>query len=240
MHILWTYLRPHWRLAALALLLATASQVLALVDPIIFGNIVDEYAIHRAGKTEDELISACCACLGWRCWSRCCRALAKALQEYVTRLVVQKLGTRMFNDGLRQLLRLKFQEFEDLRSGETLSLLQKVRADSERFINAFINTLFASLVGVSFLVWYCGHQALAAGAGVPGRRAGDGRAHRPAEPRDQEPAALDHARDEPQFRLHHRVAAQYRTDQEPRPDLPRNPPPAGADRSHLRARDERR
>ena len=33
MHLLWTYLRPHWRLALLALLLATASQVLALVDP---------------------------------------------------------------------------------------------------------------------------------------------------------------------------------------------------------------
>ena len=46
------------------------------------------------------------------------------------------------------MLRLKFQEFEDLRSGETLSLLQKVRADSERFINAFINTLFAALVGI--------------------------------------------------------------------------------------------
>jgi hypothetical protein len=46
-------------------------------------------------------------------------------------------------------LRLKFQEFEDLRSGETLSLLQKVRADSERFINAFINTAFAAVVGMA-------------------------------------------------------------------------------------------
>ena len=41
-----------------------------------------------------------------------------------------------------------------MRSGETLSLLQKVRQDSERFINAFINTVFASFVGVSFLIWY--------------------------------------------------------------------------------------
>jgi ATP-binding cassette subfamily B protein len=80
--------------------------------------------------------------------------LAKALQEYVTRLVVQKLGVAIFNDGLRHLLRLKFQEFEDLRSGEMLSLLQKVRADSERLINTFINTAFAALVGVSFLAWY--------------------------------------------------------------------------------------
>lgn len=39
MHILWTYLRPHGRLAALALLLAAASQVLALFDPIIFEQV---------------------------------------------------------------------------------------------------------------------------------------------------------------------------------------------------------
>ena len=154
MQILWTYLRPHWRLALLALLLATVSQVLALVDPIIFGKIVDEYAINRAGKSEDELIAGVSRLLALAVLVAVLSRAAKALQEYVTRLVVQKLGTRMFNDGLKQLLRLKFQEFEDMRSGESLSLLQKVRADSERFINAFINTLFASLVGVSFLVWY--------------------------------------------------------------------------------------
>ena len=44
MHTLWKYLRPQWRLGALALLLATISQVLALVDPIIFGKLIDEYA----------------------------------------------------------------------------------------------------------------------------------------------------------------------------------------------------
>ena len=154
MHILWNYLRPQWRLGALALVLAALSQVLALVDPIIFGTIVDDYAIGRAGKTEEELISGVSKLLGLAVLVAVLSRAAKALQEYVTRLVVQKLGTRMFNDGLKQLLRLKFQEFEDMRSGESLSLLQKVRADSERFINSFINTLFASLVGVSFLVWY--------------------------------------------------------------------------------------
>lgn len=99
MHILWTYLRPHWRLAALALLLATASQVLALIDPIIFGTIVDEYAIHRAGKTEEQLISGVSRLLALAVLVAVLSRAAKALQEYVTRLVVQRLGTRMFNDG---------------------------------------------------------------------------------------------------------------------------------------------
>ncbi|MCD2514080.1 ABC transporter ATP-binding protein [Comamonas endophytica] len=154
MHILWTYLRPHSRLAWLALLLAAISQVLALVDPIIFGKIIDGYAINPGNKTDDELISGVLRLLGLAVAVAIGSRLAKALQEYVTRLVVQKLGTQLFNDGLRQVMRLKYQEFAEMRTGETLSLLQKARADSERFINTFINTVFAALVGISFLVWY--------------------------------------------------------------------------------------
>ena len=154
MHILWTYLRPHWRLCLLALLLASASQVLALIDPIIFGTIIDEYTIKRAGKTQDQLVNGVLRLLALAVVVAVLSRLAKALQEYVTRLVVQKLGTQMGNDGVRQVLRLTFQEFEDLRSGEILALLQKMRADCERLINAFINTLFAALVGISFLAWY--------------------------------------------------------------------------------------
>jgi len=154
MRILWTYLRPQGGLAVLALLLAAVSQVLALVDPIIFGKIIDGYAINRAGKTEQELVSGVLALLGLAVLVAVLSRLAKTLQEYATRLAVQKLGTQIFNDGLRQVLRLRFQEFEDMRSGETLSLLQKVRADSERLINSFINTVFAAAVGIGFLAWY--------------------------------------------------------------------------------------
>src|SRR5690606_27356346 len=57
MHILWTYLRPHSKLAWLALLLAAISQVLALVDPIIFGKIIDGYAINPGDQTDAELLS---------------------------------------------------------------------------------------------------------------------------------------------------------------------------------------
>lgn len=154
MHILWTYLRPHRALAALALLLAAISQVLALVDPIIFGKIIDGYAVGHPGMSDAQRVSGVLWLLGLAVVVAVLSRLARALQEYVTRLVVQRFGTQIFNDGLRQVLRLKFQEFEDLRSGETLSLLQKVRADCERFINIFINTVFAALVGMGFLCWY--------------------------------------------------------------------------------------
>jgi ABC-type bacteriocin/lantibiotic exporter with double-glycine peptidase domain len=51
MRILWTYLKPHWRLGLLALVFAGIAQVLALVDPIIFGTIIDHVTgRHRQPK----------------------------------------------------------------------------------------------------------------------------------------------------------------------------------------------
>ena len=61
---------------------------------------------------------------------------------------------QIFNDGLRQTLRLRYQEYEDRSSGETVGMLRKVRMDTERFIGAFVNILFSSAVGIFFLLWY--------------------------------------------------------------------------------------
>jgi ATP-binding cassette subfamily B protein len=154
MHLLWKYLRPQRKLAALALLLAGLSQVLALFDPIIFGWLVDDYANQRAAKPDDELVRGALRLLALAVAVAIASRGCKAIQDYVTRLVVQRFGTQVFNDGLRQTLRLRYQEFEDQSSGETLSLLLRVRRDTERFINAFINVLFASVVGLAFLLWY--------------------------------------------------------------------------------------
>ena len=154
MHTLWKYLRPQWRLSLLALGLAAASQVLALLDPIIFGMIIDGYATQKGVKSEDELVRGALTLLALAVAVALASRAAGALQDYVTRMVVQRFGTQIFNDGLRQTMRLNFQEYEDARSGETLALLMRVRQDTERFINAFINVLFASLIGMSFLLWY--------------------------------------------------------------------------------------
>jgi ATP-binding cassette subfamily B protein len=44
MRVLWNYLKPYRGLVILSLLLAGVSQVLALLDPVIFGKIIDNYA----------------------------------------------------------------------------------------------------------------------------------------------------------------------------------------------------
>jgi len=69
-------------------------------------------------------------------------------------VVIQKSGARIYTDGLQHALRLPYQEFEDQQSGETLAILQKVRIDSEKLISAAVNILFATLVGVVFVMIY--------------------------------------------------------------------------------------
>jgi ATP-binding cassette subfamily B protein len=154
MRILWKYLQPYRWWTALALLLAGIAQVLSLYDPIIFGKIVDNYALKPGNRTEDELVSGVLYLLAIAIGIALLARLFMAFRDYVMRLVVQRFGMQIFNDGLRQTLRLPYQEFEDQTSGEILSILQKVRNDTERFITSFINILFSSLVGISFLLWY--------------------------------------------------------------------------------------
>lgn len=154
MKILWKYLKPHRTLIFLSLLLAATAQLLNLLDPLIFGKIIDKYTINKDHLPEKELINGVIYWLLIALGIALMAKLAKAAQEYITRKTVARFGMNIFNDGLKQTLRLSFQEFEESRSGTTLAVLQKVKTDAERFINSFINVLFSSLVGVGFLVWY--------------------------------------------------------------------------------------
>ncbi|MBC3787034.1 ABC transporter ATP-binding protein [Spirosoma utsteinense] len=154
MHILWKYLKPYRWLAVLALLLAGVAQVLALVDPVIFGKLIDNYTTKPIAQTESEQVKGVLRLLALAIGVALLSNITKAFQEYFTRLVVQKFGTDIFNDGLKQTLRLSYQEFGDQSSGVTLSVLQKVRTDTEKFINAFVNVLFSSVVGTGFLIFY--------------------------------------------------------------------------------------
>src|SRR5688572_20026805 len=154
MQILWQYLKPHKPIIFLSLLLAGIAQLLSLIDPIIFGKIIDDYATNRKQIPEDKLVPGVLFWLGIAIGVAMLARLAKAFQEYTTRLAVARFGMQIFNDGLRQTLRLSFQEYEESRSGETLSILQKVKTDTERFVGSFINILFSSIVGISFLIWY--------------------------------------------------------------------------------------
>jgi ATP-binding cassette subfamily B protein len=147
----WKYLKPYaWKIA-LAMLLAGTAQVLALYDPLIFGKIVDRYALHPpASEFPPGIFNLLILAIGIALSA----LLFLSLKDYVLRMIVQRFGMDIFNEGLRHTLRLPFQEFEEQSSGEILAVLVKVRSDTEKFITAFINVLFSSLVGIGFLLWY--------------------------------------------------------------------------------------
>jgi len=154
MKIIWKYLKPFKSLLFLAMGLAAISQVLDLIDPIIFGKIIDLYAVNTGGRSEHELISGALRLLALAVGVALVARLARAFNEYVTRMVVQKFGLSVFDEGLKHTLRLPYHEFEETSSGHVLSVLQKVRQDNERFISSFISTLFTAVVGIAFLIWY--------------------------------------------------------------------------------------
>ncbi len=154
MKVLWKYLKPQKWLIVVALVLAGISQLGSLIDPVIFGMIIDDYALNPGNLPEKALVSGVLFWLGVAILIALLARLAKAFQDYFTRLAVHTFGMQIFNDGLKQTLRLSYNEFEDQRSGETLSVLQKVRTDTQIFMNTAINVLFSSIIGMGFLIAY--------------------------------------------------------------------------------------
>jgi ATP-binding cassette subfamily B protein len=154
MKLLLSYLRPHWRLVTLALVLAAVNQCFSLLDPLIFRHVIDEYATRFDRYKTREFFSGVTllllAAVGVAFVSR----VAKNFQDYFVNVVTQRLGAQLYSDGIRHSLELPYQLFEDQRSGETLGKLQKVRADVEKLIAAAVNVLFQTLVGVLFVVVY--------------------------------------------------------------------------------------
>jgi ATP-binding cassette subfamily B protein len=154
MNLLYQYSKHYWKLFVAALLLATTNQIFSLLDPLIFRHVIDSYATKYHQYTQGQFIRGAglllLAAVGVAFVSR----VAKNFQDYFVNVIVQRLGARMYSDGIQHSLDLPYQVFEDQRSGETLGKLQKVRSDVERFITAAINVLFISVIGIVFVMIY--------------------------------------------------------------------------------------
>lgn len=176
MRILLHYLKPHKWLVALVLTLAAVNIGFSLVDPIIFGKLINLANLHQVKPAPDQhynwkdylfintdyinknndkdhlygVVWLLIASITVAMVSR----IAKNFQDYFLNVVIQKFGAKVFTDGLQHAMKLPYHQFEDQRSGETLSVLTKVRADVEKFMTNFINILFGVIVGVLFVFIY--------------------------------------------------------------------------------------
>lgn len=154
MNILISYLKRYKNLVFLSMILASINQVFSLLDPFIYGKIIDRFAQHPADFTKSEFLKGVSILIAAAVGVAMVSRIAKAFQDYFINLIIQKLGADIYTDGLKHTLKIPFNEFEDQRSGETLNVLQKVRTDTEKFISNFINILFTSLVGLIFVIMY--------------------------------------------------------------------------------------
>ncbi|HKC69188.1 MAG TPA: ABC transporter ATP-binding protein [Bacteroidia bacterium] len=154
MKILLAYLKNYRGMVALALLLAAVNQCFSMLDPYIYGKILNKFGVgHETYKGDtarfiQDIIPYLLGVISVAMVSR----IAKNFQDYYTSVIIQRTGAQLYQDGIKRSLDLPFQEFEDQRSGETLGKLQKVRADCEKFITSFISVIFQTLVGFTFVL----------------------------------------------------------------------------------------
>ena len=184
MKILLQYLKPHKWLVILVLTLAAVNIGFSLVDPIILGKLINLATYHtnphfshwhdflfakatiteripkinKNGVVEIVVKTKFLYGMVWLLLASITVAMvsriAKNFQDYFLNVVIQKFGAKVFTDGLQHAMKLPYQLFEDQRSGETLSVLTKVRADVEKFMISFINILFGVIIGVVFVFVY--------------------------------------------------------------------------------------
>lgn len=154
MNLLLQYLKTHKWVVVLALVLAAFNIGFSLMDPYFTGKIVDNFIEKKDILNRSEFVWGVLGLVGLAIGAAMVSRIAKNFQDYFTNIIVQKVGAKMYADGLKHSLELPYQVFEDQRSGETLGILQKVRLDSEKFITAFISILFVSLIGMIFVIVY--------------------------------------------------------------------------------------
>lgn len=154
MKILFSYLKDYKGLIFLALFLAAVNQVFSFLDPYVFRLIIDKYVTNYKNFTTDEFIKGAGTLILLAMGAAMVSRIAKNFQDYYVNVITQRLGAQIYSDGLAHSLELPYQVFEDQRSGETLGILQKVRIDTEKLVQAFINVLFTSLIGIIFVTVY--------------------------------------------------------------------------------------
>jgi ATP-binding cassette, subfamily B, bacterial len=175
MKILLHYLKPHKWLVGLVLVLAAINMGFSLIDPILLGKLVNlaaeltesfkhppKMSNHTFYWGYDHLIKNNKPYLRlgvfyiviFSITVAMISRIAKNFQDYFLNVVIQKFGAKVFTDGLQHAMKLPYQQFEDQRSGETLSVLTKVRSDTEKFMINFINILFGVIIGVLFVFIY--------------------------------------------------------------------------------------
>ena len=156
MKLLYAYLKKHKLLLFFALLMAAINICFSLSDSVITGKLMQDCGVGIAKYKGHELnfIKSVAFWLGLSLGAAMISRITKNFQDYFTNIVILRTGAEMYTDGIKKSLDLPYEEFEDQRSGETLSKLTKVRSDSEKLITLSISLIFQTVVGFVFVIVY--------------------------------------------------------------------------------------
>ena len=120
MKLLLSYLKEHKWIVVFALALAAINIGFSLLDPYFTGQILDRFINRHNELSRSEYVWGVLGLVGLAVGAAMVSRIAKNLQDYFTNIIVQKVGAKMYADGLKHSLELPYQVFEDQRSGETL------------------------------------------------------------------------------------------------------------------------
>lgn len=147
------------------------NQVFSLLDPLIFKHLTDDYVTKFDQFSRAEFFRGVMYFLLLFVGTAFVSRVAKNFQDYFLNTVIQRVGAQMYQVGVRHSLDLPYEVFEDKKSGETLQILQKARADSEKLLTSVVNISLVSLIGFLFVTIYASqlHWSIAVlyGATVP-------------------------------------------------------------------------
>lgn len=154
MSLLRAYLRKYRKILMISIALATINQVFSLINPQIFQILIDQYATKIDILTQSEFVNGI---IYWSLISVAAAAIsriAKTFQDYYVNLMAQKIGAKIYADGIEHTFSLPYAVFEDRKSGSLLDKLQKARQDIQKFLMSMINTVFLTAIGMLIVMVY--------------------------------------------------------------------------------------
>lgn len=108
MKILLNYLKDYKGIIAASLALAAVNQVFSLLDPAIFRHVIDDYATKFTEYSTGEFFRGVGFLLSLSVGAALISRIAKNFQDYYINVVTQKLGAKIYSDGISHSLKLPY------------------------------------------------------------------------------------------------------------------------------------
>jgi ATP-binding cassette subfamily B protein len=145
MQLLIPHLRRHSRAFALTFAIATAQQLLQLLEPQILRLMIDRYVLKVASVPHAIFFRGVLELIGLLIGVAFLWRLARTTQEYWIALIARRVGASLYANSVAHSLLLPFGEHEERRSGELLQKVDRARADAESGLTGAVRFYLAGL-----------------------------------------------------------------------------------------------